>query len=129
MLLARRYPDPVTGADRLDGATSALDQTAARDDQQCLTQGMLMPMCPRPGREGDHKGYQGSGLGGVADRILPHGAGEIFTWRGLGRGRTGGADLHGDLLLLLKSLPDLGQVCDSKPTVRLGLGAISESWH
>src|SRR5437667_9960995 len=46
MLLARRAPDDVARSDHADGPAPALDQPAARRDDQGLTQRMRVPIAP-----------------------------------------------------------------------------------
>src|SRR6266567_1722112 len=53
MLLTRRAPDHVAGADFFDWASPALNQAAASRDDQGLTQRVRVPRRPGAGLEGD----------------------------------------------------------------------------
>ncbi len=76
VLLARREPDHVAGADFLDRAAFALHPAAAGGDDQDLAERMRVPRGAGAGLEGDRLPAAARGVGRLEQRVDAHRAGE-----------------------------------------------------
>src|SRR5581483_2988891 len=76
MLLARRNPHGIAGADFADRPTPGLHAANAGENAQRLSEWMRVPGSPRAGLEAHEAGTNARGIRRLDDRLLPHGAGE-----------------------------------------------------
>src|SRR5215204_6482583 len=95
MLLVRRDPDRVAGADLLDRAVPFLHPPDAGDDVQRLPERMGVPGRARAGLERHPHRLDARRLGSLDDRVLPHGPGEPFAAPAPRRDRNRPGDVHG----------------------------------
>src|SRR3954449_677945 len=95
MLLLRRDPDRVAGADLLDRAVPCLHPPDARDDVQRLPERMGVPGGARAGLERPPPRLDPRRLGSLDDRVLPHRPGEPFAAPAPRRDRNRPGDVHG----------------------------------
>src|SRR5215218_7963598 len=95
MLLVRRDPDRVAGADLLDRAVPCLHPPDAGDDVQRLSERMGVPGGARAGLERHPHRLHPRRLGSFDDRVLPHGPGEPFAAPAPRRDRNRPGDIHG----------------------------------
>src|SRR3989442_10682724 len=98
MLLAGGKPDPVARPNLLDRFTPPLHPACSEHHNQSLPQGMRMPRRASARLERDAGAGRARWIGGLKQRIDPHGAGEPVGWT-LARGlRTGAFDVHGAIV-------------------------------
>src|SRR3979411_2895961 len=94
VLLTRREPDHVAGADLLDRGTRALHASAAEGDDQRLSKRVRVPRRARARLEGDG-GAGGAGWRGRGEEwVDPDGAGEPVGWSLRGGLRDRSLDVH-----------------------------------
>src|SRR3954454_16426950 len=98
MLLLRRDPDRVAGADLLDRAVPCLHPPDARDDVQRLPERMGVPGGARAGLERHPHRLDPRRLGSLDDRVLPHRPGGPFAAPAPRRDRNRPGDVHAGLL-------------------------------
>src|SRR5262245_9688928 len=94
MLLLRWAADHVTGPNFHDRTSPALDQTAARRDDQGLAQRMGVPMGPCAGLEGDTRGEHAGRIGSLVQRVNADRATKILSWPFARRLCTASFDVH-----------------------------------
>jgi hypothetical protein len=98
VLVVRRTPDDIAGADFLDRPAFALRPADARRDDQRLSERMRVPCGARAGLERDNRPADAGGVGALKGRVYPDIAGELFRRSLDGRLRTASHDFHSILL-------------------------------
>src|SRR5918993_1266025 len=106
VLLARREPDHLSGADLLDGPTLTLNQTVAGRDDQGLAQRMRVPRGAGAELEGHARAADAGRIAGLEQGIDPDGASEPVGRPFASGLRANSLDFHG-LLLLSRRRPCL----------------------
>src|SRR5947208_12093054 len=98
MLLAGRERDYVARPNLLDWSPPPLRPACSEHHNQSLPQGMRMPRRASARLERDAGAGRARRIGGLKQRIDPHGPGEPVGWA-LARGlRSGAFDVHGAIV-------------------------------
>src|SRR5450759_1882634 len=103
VLLARRKPDRIAGADLTDRTAPGLHMADAGGDVQSLSKRMGMPGGARARLEAHPGRAQERWIGRLDDRILPHRSGEARRAHAARRPRSASNNVHGYSLPVLYS--------------------------